>query len=183
MSADRPKRRRFNPDRDVQEWKGRYVRYDIVKEGVVALVLVGLLMLVLAIVFSSPDERAITLKTWSNADAVDFAQTAITELDGTSGVATYGPPYNAGSVQHIGFFEPAQWFGVHIPIDTAHDFVIGPLKTLPNRPVLQAALDRYNAASPSQQSAWTSAYEKAVANTSSVHGRLRVPGVRTARWA
>jgi hypothetical protein len=175
VSAGAPKRRRFKPDRDVKEWKGRYVPYDIVKEGVVALVLVGLLMVVLAIVFSSPDEHAITLKTWSNADPVDFAQTAITELDGTSGVATYGPPYNPGAVQHMGFFEPAQWFGVHIPINTAHDFVIGPLETLPNRPALQAAIDRYKSASPSEQSAWTSAYEKAVANASNVHGRLHVP--------
>jgi hypothetical protein len=175
VSENGAERRRFNPDRDAREWKGRYVPYDIVKEGVVAVVAVGLLMLVLAVVFSSPDEHAITLKTWSSAEPVDFAQTAITELDGTSGVATYGPPYNAGGVQHVGFFEPAQWFGVHIPIDTAHDFVIGPLQTRPNRPIIQAALGRYQAASPSQQSAWTSAYEKAVANASNVHGSLHVP--------
>jgi hypothetical protein len=175
MSTDTITQRRFNPDRDVKEWSGGDAPYDIVKEGVVALVLVGLLMLVLAVVFSSPDEHAITLKTWSNADPVDFARTAIAELDGTSGVATYGPPYNSGGVQHTGFFEPAQWFGVHIPIDTAHDFVLGPLETLPNRPVLQVAIDRYTSAPASQQSAWTAAYEKAVANVSNVHGRLRVP--------
>ncbi len=33
--------------------------------------------------------------------------------------------------QHIGFFEPAQWFGVHHPINTAQDFVIGPLGPCP----------------------------------------------------
>ena len=130
------RRRRFNPDRDVEEWNGAYVPYDIVKEAFVAFLAVAVLIVLLAVVFSSPDEPAITLKTWSVADPVDFAQTAVTELDGTSGTATYGPPYNTtpDASQHIGFFEPEQWFGVHQPIDTAQDFVIGPLRTLPNQP-------------------------------------------------
>jgi hypothetical protein len=147
------------------------------KEAFVALLAVGVLVVLLAVVFSSPDEHAVTLKRWSNADPVDFAQTAITQLDGTSPVATYGPPYNStpGAAQHIGFFEPAQWFGVHQPIDTAHDFVIGPLRTLPNDPRVHAALDRYESASPSQQQAWTSAYEKAVAKAKVENGVLVVP--------
>ena len=122
------------------EWKGAYVPYDILKEAFVAFLAVAVLIVLLAVVFSSPDEPAITLKTWSIANPVDFAQTAVTELDGTSAVATYGPPYNAtpDSSQHIGFFEPAQWLGVHQPIDTAQDFVIGPLRTLPNQPLVQA---------------------------------------------
>ncbi len=120
--------RRFNPDRDVKEWTGAYRPYDIIKEAFVALVAVGVLVLLLTVVFSSPDEPAVTLKSWSTTNPVDFAQTAVTELDGTSAVATYGPPYNATPdvTQHIGFFEPAQWVGVHQPIDTAQDFVIGP---------------------------------------------------------
>jgi hypothetical protein len=175
MSAAR--RHRFKPDRDVKEWTGAYIRYDILKEAFVALLAVGVLVVLLAVIFSSPDENAVTLKRWSNADPVDFAQTAITQLDGTSPVATYGPPYNStpGAAQHIGFFEPAQWFGVHQPIDTAHDFVIGPLRTLPNDPRVQAALDEYESASASQQQAWTSAYEKAVANAKIENGALVVP--------
>jgi len=175
--SDRKAARRFNPDRDVEEWRGAYVPYDIIKEAVVALVAVAVLIVLLAVVFSSPDDPAVTLKRWSAVDPVDFAQTAITELDGTSGTATYGPPYNdtADAAQHIGFFEPAQWFGVHIPIDTAQDFVIGPLRTLPNQPQTHAALDRYESASSSQQSTWNAAYEKAVANARDVGGRLVVP--------
>ena len=42
-----------------------------------------------------PTSKPVTVKSWSTSDPVDFAQTAITELDGTSGTATYGPPYNA----------------------------------------------------------------------------------------
>ena len=170
-------RRRFNPDRDVLEWKGAYVPYDIIKEAVVALVAVAVLIVLLAVVLGSPDDPAVTLKRWSIADPVDFAQTAITELDGTSGTATYGPPYNAtpDAAQHIGFFEPAQWFGVHQPVDTAKDFVIGPLRTLPNQPQLQRALNAYQAASASQQAAWDAAYEKAASNATEVSGRLVVP--------
>ena len=84
---------RFNPDRDVRTWKGTYRPYDIVKEAFAALLAVGVLILLLTVVFSSPDEAAVTLKTWSTNNPVDFAQTATTELDGTSAVATYGPPY------------------------------------------------------------------------------------------
>jgi hypothetical protein len=177
VSSGTPKRRRFNPDRDVREWKGAYVPYDILKEAFVAFLAVAVLIVVLAVVFSSPDEPAATLKSWSVTNPVDFAQTSITELDGTSGTATYGPPYNntSGAAQHMGFFEPQQWFGVHQPINTAQDFVIDPLRTLPNQPLTQAALNRYLAAPAAQQQAWNAAYEKAVANATDVRGRLHVP--------
>jgi multisubunit Na+/H+ antiporter MnhB subunit len=174
------KPRRFNPDRDVKEWKGAYVPYDILKEAFVAFLAVAVLIVLLAVVFSSPDEPAITLKSWSVVDPVDFAQTAITELDGTSGTASYGPPYNStpAASQHIGFFQPEQWFGVHQPIDTAQDFVIGPLRTLPNQPLTMAAITLYTNSSAAQRTAWTTAYEKAVANATDMNGRLHVPSGR-----
>jgi hypothetical protein len=174
------RRRRFNPDRDVREWHGSYIPYDILKEAFVAFIAVAVLVVLLAVVFSSPDEPAITLKSWSATHPVDFAQTAVTELDGTSATASYGPPYNGtpDASQHIGFFEPEQWFDVHQPIDTAKDFVIGPLRTLPNQPETQAALDRYESVTAAQQLVWTTAYEKAVASATDVHGRLRVPAGR-----
>ncbi len=169
--------RRFNPDRDVEEWHGAYLPYDLVKEFLVALVVVVLLVVALAVVLSSPDEKPVTLKSWSTASPVDFAQTAITELDGTSATATYGPPYNGtpGASQSIGPFSPETWVGVHHPINTAEDDVLGPLKTLPNQPVLEAELDAYTSASSRQQSLWTAAYEKAVATASASHDALVVP--------
>ena len=177
MSPRTKRARRFKPDRDVKEWKGTYVPYDILKEAFVAFLAVAVLIVLLAVVFSSPDEPSVTLKRWSALNPVDFAQTAITELDGTSGTASYGPPYNStpDAAQHMGFFEPDQWFGVHQPIDTARDFVIGPLRTLPSQPAIQRAIDIYQSASPAQQSAWTTAYEKAVANATAVNGRLHAP--------
>ena len=177
MTRNATRVRRFNPDRDVAEWKGGYVPYDIVKEAFVAFLAVAVLMVVLAVVFSSPDDPAITLKSWSAASPVDFAQTAAMELDGTSAVAAYGPPYNTTPdvTQHMGFFEPDKWFGVHQPIDTAQDLVIGPLRTLPNQPAVQRALNRYESAPASQQQAWNAAYEKAVASATDANGRLHVP--------
>jgi hypothetical protein len=170
--------KRFNPDRDVADWHGRYERYDIVKEFTIALLAVTVLVVGLAIVFSSPDDHPVTVKSWSTGDPVNFAQTAITELDGTSPTATYGPPYNNnGTSQSIGFFSPQSWFGVHHPVDTAHDFVLGPLSTLPNRPGLTNELSRYTSASPRQQAAWTSAYEQAVTKVTFSNGRLQLrPG-------
>ena len=167
-------RRRFNPDRDVAEWHGRYVPFDLVKEFVVALVAVAVLVTVLAVVFSSPDDKPVTVRSWSTNTPVDFAQTAITELDGTSATATYGPPYNTnGTAQSIGFFSPAKWIGVHIPIDTAQDFVIGPLQTLPDSAVL-AAVHLYQSSPPALQARWTADYEKAVAKATFANGRLRI---------
>ena len=177
VHALRRDRRRFKPDRDVVEWHGSYRPYDLVKEFLIALLVVMVLVMGLAVVFSSPDEKPVTVKSWATSNPVDFAQTAITELDGTSATATYGPPYNntAGSSQSIGPFSPEQWLGVHHPIDTAQDFVIGPLRTLPGQTTLQSTIDRYVTASPAQQAKWTSAYEKAVANATSTGTTLRVP--------
>ena len=169
--------RRFNPDRDVEEWHGKYLPYDLVKEFLVALLVVVILVVGLSVVFSSPDERPVTVKSWSTSDPVDFAQTAITELDGTSGTATYGPPYNStpGASQSIGPFSPEQWLGVHHPIDTANDYVLAPLKSLSDQPRLDAAIATYSASSSAQQASWNAAYEKAVASATFARGRLKVP--------
>jgi hypothetical protein len=170
------RRRRFNPDRDVEEWHGKYLPYDLVKEFLIALVVVSVLVAGLAVIFSSPDDKPVTVRSWSAADPVGFAQTAITELDGTSALATYGPPYNtAGTSQSIGPISPQKWLGVHHPIDTANDFVIAPLKTLPDRAALDAAIATYTAASSTQQTQWTTAYEKAVADASFGQGGLKIP--------
>ena len=64
---------------------------------------------------------------------------------------------------------------MHHPIDTANDYVIAPLRTLPDQPQLEAAVTTYTAASPDQQAKWTTAYEKAVANASFAQGALKVP--------
>jgi hypothetical protein len=117
--------KKFRPDVDAPVWKGGQRPYDIIKEGAIAILVVTLLTVLLAVVFGSPDDPAITIKKWSNVAPVDFAQDALSQLNGTSETATYGPPYNHASVgQELGPFSIAKWIGVHIPIDSARDFVL-----------------------------------------------------------
>jgi hypothetical protein len=156
--------RAFKVDRDVADYTGPYRRYDIVKEGILAFVVIAVLTVGLAVIFGSPDEHALTIKQWATADPTDFIQTAATELDGTSGVAQYGPPYNNGpGAQQLGpWWKLPDILGVRIPIDTAQDFVINPLRSQPGPPALSQALHVYNSASQSQQLAWATAYDAAV---------------------
>lgn len=181
MSGDRSATKRsFKPDRDVEEWHGAYAPYDLVKEFIIAVLVVALLVVVFAVLFSSPDDLPVTVKSWSTNSPVGFAQTAITELDGTSPTATYGPPYNhstPGATQSIGPFSPERWMGVHHPINAAYDYVIAPLETLPNRPGLDRAISKYLSASTARKNAWDSAYENVVASARFIRGELVVsPG-------
>jgi hypothetical protein len=174
-AAKSPRRtRRFRPDRDVEEWHGRYVPYDIVKEFAAAFAVVLLLALGLSIVLSSPDESPVTIKSWSQHAPLDFARTAVTELAGTSPTATYGPPYNStpGVSQSIGPFSLERLMGVHHPIDTALDDVIDPLKTLPADPILTTAIRRYMSASVRTEQGWTNAYGAALGRARFVDGKL-----------
>jgi hypothetical protein len=147
---------------DTRPWTGGYQPYDLIKEACIAIGVIALLAIVLAVLFSSPDDKPSTVAQWSRQLPVDFVKTAATELDGTSGTATYGPPYNheSGSVQHFLFLHPQRWLGVSHPIDTAQDYVIGPLETVPDDPELQRALAEYRAAPEKTQKAWGEAYAK-----------------------
>jgi len=146
-------------DEAARTWKGGYRPYDIVKEGSIALGVVLLLAVVLTILFSSPDERPSTIRSWSRGDPVDFVTTALSELDGTSGTATYGPPYNgASSGQELGFIHLQKWFGIAHPINAPLDFVIDPLREVYGQPALQDAVNSYEQAPAKTQSAWTAAY-------------------------
>jgi len=147
---------------DTGPWQGAYASYDLVKELCIAVGVVALLAILLTVLFSSPDEKPSTVAQWSRAMPINFVATAAKELDGTSDTAEYGPPYNhnSGSVQHFLFLHPQRWLGVSHPIDTAQDYVIGPLETVPGNPGLQSALAAYRAAPEKTQKAWGEAYAK-----------------------
>ncbi len=163
-------------DEAAREWKGGYRPYDLVKEASIALGVVLALVVVLTILFSSPDLKPSTVQSWSRGDPVDFVTTATTELDGSSTTGSYGPPYNhASSGQRIAFIHLAKWFGVSHPINTAQDFVLGPLRSITGQPALQSAVSTYEAAPANTQAKWTSAYEKALANaTATPDGAISV---------
>jgi hypothetical protein len=155
---------RRQEDESYRAWAGAYRPYDILREAAIALLVVLVLVVGLTILFSSPDDPASTIKTWSRGDPVDFVTTASTELDGTSGTGSYGPPYNHNSDgQHIGFIHLAKWLGVSHPINSAQDFVLAPLRSLTGQPALQHAISTYQAAPAKTQSGWTTAYEAALA--------------------
>ncbi len=144
-------------------WSGPKRPYDLIKEFVIALVVVGSLGIILALVFSSPDDKGVTLQQWARQDPSDFVATAVTELDGTSGTASYGPPYNtAGTGQQIFFLHLQSWIGVHQPVNAPEDFVLHPLSTVTSNPTLTSALKDYNSAPSDQQQKWASSYDTAI---------------------
>ena len=149
---------------EASKWRGSTRRYDIIKEGAIATVIVLLLTFLLAGALSSPDEPPVTVQNWSKAAPADFMATVNSELNGTSESSKYGPPYNHGTanVQKIG----VSWqmlAGVHTPIYPAKTFVLTPLsKFTNNNPSLARALKEYIQANPSQQRIWTQAYASAI---------------------
>ena len=168
--------KRFNPDVDAPEYKGPYAPYDILKEGAIAFLVVALLTVVLAVLFGSPDSPAVSIKSWSNAAPVDFASTAFSELNGTSGTATYGAPFNTNATgQQLGPLQLAKWAGVRTPVNAAQDFVLSPLKSLPKEPALTASLAQWNGANSATRTAWMTAYNSGLAKMTYTNDQIVVP--------
>jgi hypothetical protein len=156
---------------DTASWAGAYAPYDLVKELAVAVGVIALLAVVLTVLFSSPDDRPSTVAQWSRQMPVDFTTTAVAELDGSSTTAGYGPPYNHnGDGQHIGPVRLQKWLGVSHPIDTANDYVIDPLRSVPGNTALQRAITAYQTAPAKLQSTWTDAYTKALGKATTGSG-------------
>ena len=173
-------RQRNRPDVDVEPWKGGHTPYDIIKEGALALLVVAILTLVLAIVFGSPDEPSITMKSWSNAAPLDFTQDALSQLNQTSETATYGAPYNDNSTgQQLGPLSLAKWVGAKIRINTVNAFVIDPLKALPPQPGMTGALAPWSAGSASPRAGWLRHYGTAATHLHVVKGSIE-PAVTNA---
>jgi hypothetical protein len=170
-------RRRALARADAAPWRGAQRRYDILKEGTIAVVVITALTLGLAGLLSSPNVPPVTIATWARLAPADFLATAATELNGTSETATYGPPYNSQTANSQKLlFAPAAIPGVVQPVDAARDFVLTPLSRLaPTDPPLDAALRRYRAAGASQQLKWATAYAGAVTKVRFADGTPVVP--------
>jgi hypothetical protein len=137
-------------------------RYDLVKEFVIALVVALVLSGALAAIFSSPDEKAITMSGWAKADPDNLVTTAAGELAGTTTSAGYGAPYNSNAEgQKLGPIPMQKLGGVRIPINSA-DLVLGPLSQATNSPEVTAAVATWKAATPEQRTKWATAYSDAI---------------------
>ena len=152
--------------------------YDLVREALLALLAVAILVVLLAAVFSSPDEPPLTIQEYATSSPLSFLQTVLGDLDGKGTIASYGPPYNngSGSVQSIGPIAPQRWAGVRIPVDPARDFVLRPLGVAAQAdPAIAIALHRFEQASPAQRAAWESAYGQALEAAAKAGARVPAP--------
>ena len=166
-------RRKTSDDVAAQPWAGPVRRYDIVKEFVIALVVMSVLATILAAAFSSPDEKALTFKGWGGTAADNLYATTVGELAGSTESAGYGPPYNdAGEGIAVGPLKPQKWMGVRIPVDPANDFVITPLKSQEQPAAVATALQAWDAATPEQRQAWAAALDDAIQATADADGAL-----------
>jgi hypothetical protein len=154
----------------------RMVPYDLVKELVLALIGFGVLALLAAAIFSSPDVAPLTIAAWSQGDPVDFVTTATNELAGTTTSAGYGAPYNSvGPGQNWGPIAPQKWFGVRMPVDSANAFVIQPLqRESSSNTDLGKSLYTWQTATPDQQAKWLDAYSKALPDATVTDGKVTV---------
>jgi len=214
-------RRRRHP---LRHWTGPQRKYDLIFEGTLGVALVSVLVMAASILFGSADGgltypggppstpgASFTAQYWvtspmtdatgatdPNGGAVDFVSTVVTELDGSSTTAGYGPPFNntAHASQQIAGVSLAgaahSLFGLTQPINTAKDFVLGPLTQIvaPYDPTVAAALRAYEGAGGSLapgvaadqlaspvQAAWLSGYTGALAKASITNGQITVsPG-------
>ena len=155
---------------DSAPWKGPTKRYDIIKEGTIALVFVVVITILLSLFLGSPDEPPLTFKGWAVSNADNFYVTAVQELAGTSGTATYGPPYNnAADGLNMGPLWLQKWAGVSRPIDSANDFVIDPLSTQVMSTDIASALATWKSSTSAQKQKWATSYDDAITK---VEGKL-----------
>jgi quinol-cytochrome oxidoreductase complex cytochrome b subunit len=156
----------------------RMMPYDLIREGLIALLAVFVLVIAFAGFLSSPDEPPLTLQQYAQQNPVGFVTTAMKELSGTGVIAQYGPPYNqgTGSVQSIGPLSLQQVAGVTIPIDTAHVYVLDPLAVAAQTdPQVATALQTFTRAGAKQQAAWEDTYTTALGKATGSNGHVVVP--------
>ena len=136
-----------------------------------------MLTVVLAAVFGSPDEQGMTLKKWADAAPADFVATAVQELAGTSGTASYGPPYNAtpDAAQKVGPLAAPEAGRGTDPGGHRGGLRDRPADAAAGEPGRRVGAGHLERRTPDQQAAWATAYDDALAKapTATREGRPR----------
>jgi len=156
--------------------------YDLIKEMFVALGIMGVLVLLLAAVFSTPDVPALTAKQVVQQAPGLLVQTALEDLSQQDPISTYGPPYSntPGAAQSLGPISPQTWMGVQTPVNSAQVEVIQPLeKAAKVNPALNQPLSIWSQANLKQQTAWVSNVQKALKQANIVNSQLVLPAAQS----
>ena len=169
--------RHFRPDRDVVEWQGAYRRYDLAKEVFICFLVVLLLTVVCAVVFSSPDEhpgdREVLVERRAGGlrpDCDDRAGPNERARDLRAAVHAYAghrpvprPDLHRAVLRGQDPDQHRPGFRAEATCDAART-------APPSRPPSTSTKEL----PPTQQASWDAAYEKVVANATFSNGQLVV---------
>jgi len=153
-------------------------RYDLIREGLIVFIVLAVVIIVLAMLFGSPDYPAVRGEDVAQRQPIAYLKTSANILAGNSSIQGYGPPYtaNSGNAQQLLGFAPAAWLGVTIPINPPEDLILKPLARVALlNDVVAGALRTYRAASSNQQQSWLKAYLAALDKATVANGQVQVP--------
>lgn len=152
----------------------RYVTVDFVKHLASTLITVLILTVTLAVVFGSPQAPHLTIQRYALNHPKTFEKVALGDLMGTGAIASYGPPYNAGTAMVQSPMQ--QSMGILFPFDPRMIDVINPLRQASTlNGSLGRALTDFLGASSVQQKLWESRYQKALDHAARHGHSLTVP--------
>jgi hypothetical protein len=152
--------------------------YDLLREGLIVLVLVIVVVVVLSAVLSSPDYPTVRSQDIAQQQPLAFLKTSASILAGDSSLQDYGPPYtpDKSNAQKIAGFAPANVLGVTNRIDPPEDFILKPLsRASALSSDVGTALNTYENASPDQQQAWVAAYMSALDKATVTDAGVQIP--------
>jgi hypothetical protein len=152
--------------------------YDLLREGLILLLLWTVVIVVLAALLGSPDYPAVRGEDVAQRQPLALLKTSATILAGNSSLQDYGPPYSpdTGNAQRVVGVAPADWAGVTNPIDPPRDFILQPLARVAIlNPAVGDALRTYEAATTAQQQMWLKAYLAALDTATVTDTHVQLP--------
>jgi hypothetical protein len=153
--------------------------YDLLREGLIVFVVIAVLVLVFAIIFSSPDYPTVKAVDVARLQPVAFLKTAAVTLGDDASVQYYGPPYTPDDsmAQDIIGIRPANLWGVTHPVNARQDFIMATLQRVAVvSDTVAAALAEHNAALANVKRTWLINYRRALDSAKVVGDSVVLPG-------